>query len=247
MVSKNSEIILWMKEILNTETHTQVLLMNHLQGPWEVWIWVNTVFHIHFPKDRNCEICQRTKNHKGSVQKTYWQSRISCRKIFGDLITAEHKVLSAGCESRNYHRYAVRGARLGHLMDPVVSVQNKKLLRKPKGACKKFLEPNGKRKVIYTDNSLEFGKACKDLYWNHCTSTPYRSQTHEIAERAVSRVKKVRLRYCCNQVWMKDDGQIPWNAVPVLRNIQDFLFDGKIPSDHVFGEPFKGPINRFVH
>ena len=26
--------------------------------------------HTHFPKDRNCEICQRTKNHKGPVQKT---------------------------------------------------------------------------------------------------------------------------------------------------------------------------------
>ena len=29
---KNSERILWMKEFLNTETHTQVLLMNHLEN-----------------------------------------------------------------------------------------------------------------------------------------------------------------------------------------------------------------------
>ena len=27
----------------------------------------------------------------------------------------------------------------------------------------KFLEPNGKPKVFYTDNSLECGKACEDL------------------------------------------------------------------------------------
>ena len=34
----------------------------------------------HFPKDRNCEICQRTKIYKGPVQKTHWQSRTSCKK-----------------------------------------------------------------------------------------------------------------------------------------------------------------------
>ena len=35
----------------------------------------------HFPKDRNCEICQRTKNYKGPMQKTQRQSRTSCWKI----------------------------------------------------------------------------------------------------------------------------------------------------------------------
>ena len=43
---------------------------------------------------------------------------------------------------------------------------------------------------IYTDNSLEFGKACEDLSWNHCTSTPYRSETNGIAERGVRKVKE---------------------------------------------------------
>ena len=34
--------------------------------------------YTHFPKNRNCEICKRTKNYKGSVQKTQWRSRTSC-------------------------------------------------------------------------------------------------------------------------------------------------------------------------
>ena len=38
--------------------------------------------YIHFPKDRNCEICQRTKNYKGTAQKTQWLSRTSCRKFW---------------------------------------------------------------------------------------------------------------------------------------------------------------------
>ena len=54
----------------------------------------------------------------------------------------------------------------------------------------KFLEPKRKPKVIYTDNFLEFGKACEDLPWNHCTSTPHRSETNGIADRAVRRVKE---------------------------------------------------------
>ena len=36
----------------------------------------------HFPKNRNYEICQRTKNYKSPVQKTLWRSRTSCRKFW---------------------------------------------------------------------------------------------------------------------------------------------------------------------
>ena len=45
-------------------------------------------------------------------------------------------------------------------------------------SLQKFLEPDRNPKVIYTDKSLEFGKACEDLSWNHCTSTPHRSETN---------------------------------------------------------------------
>ena len=50
-------------------------------------------------------------------------------------------------------------------------------------SLQKFLEPTRKHKVIYTANSQEFGKSCEDLSWNHCTSTPYRSETNGVAER----------------------------------------------------------------
>ena len=57
-------------------------------------------------------------------------------------------------------------------------------------SLQKFLEPDRKPKVIYTDISLECGRVCEDLSWNHCTSTPHRSETNGIAERAVRRVKE---------------------------------------------------------
>ena len=89
----------------------------------------------------------------------------------------------------------------------------------------KFLQPTRKQKVIYTDNSLEFGKSCEELSWNHCTSMPHRSETNGIAERAVRRVKE--------------------GTSVVLWNIQDLLADGKTPYDRRFGIPFNGPVIPF--
>ena len=39
-------------------------------------------------------------------------------------------------------------------------------------SLRKFLELSEKPKVIYTDNSLEFGKSCEELSWNHRASAP---------------------------------------------------------------------------
>ena len=62
-------------------------------------------------------------------------------------------------------------------------------------SLQKFLEPDRKTEVIYTDNSFEFGKACEDLSWNHCTSTPHRSETNGIAEKSSAQSKRRHL--CC--------------------------------------------------
>ena len=108
---------------------------------------------------------------------------------FGDLITADHKVLSDNCESRNNHRYAVVVKDLATQWIQAYLCENK-TSQETQRSLQKFLEPERKPKVIYTDNSLEFGKACEDLSWNHCTSTTHRSETNGIAERAVRRVKE---------------------------------------------------------
>ena len=106
----------------------------------------------------------------------------------------------------------------------------------------KFLESDRKPKVIYTDNSLEFGKACEDLSWNHCTSTPHRSETNGIAERAVRRVKEgtsaVLLQSGLNESSWADSME----CYTFLRNVTDLLSDGKTPHERRFVQPFKGPI-----
>ena len=89
---------------------------------------------------------------------------------FGNLITAGDK-----CESRNNHRYAVVVQDLATQWIEAYPCKTE-TSQETKRSLQKFLEPDRKPKVTYTDNSLEFGKACEDLSWNHCTSTPHTDQ-----------------------------------------------------------------------
>ena len=70
-------------------------------------------------------------------------------------------------------------------MVTILSVQTTKTSQDTERIFRKFLEPSEKPEVIHTDNSLEFGKSCEDLSWNHRTSTRHRSETSGIAERAL--------------------------------------------------------------
>ena len=144
----------------------------------------NSIF-THSSKDRNCDICLRTKITRAPCRRRV--GRVVPRaENFGDLITADHKVLGEGCESRN--------------------------------------------------NSLEFGKACEDLSWNHCTSTPHRSETSAIAERSVRRVKEgtsaVLLQSGLDEKWWADSME----CYCYLRNVTDLLSDGKTRYERRFGQ-----------
>ena len=79
---------------------------------------------------------------------------------FGNLITADHKVLSDNCESRNNHRYAVVVQDLATQWIQAYPCKTKTSQETPR-SLQKFLEPDTKPKVIYTHNSVEFGKAVK--------------------------------------------------------------------------------------
>ena len=224
------------------ETLTPVLLMNYLWSPHfkrREDLGKHSVYS-HFPEDRNREICQRTKFTRAPCRRRNGGA-VPRAEIFGDLITADHKVFSEGCESRNNHRYAVVVQDLAtrwfqsHPCKTKTSQETQRSLQK-------FLEPTRKPKVIYTDNSLEFGKACEDLPRNHCTSTPHRSETNASAERAVRRVKEgtsvVLLQSGLDENWSKE-------CYTYLWNVQDLLSDGKTPYERRFVKPFKGPIIPF--
>ena len=202
--------------------------------------------YTHFPKDRNCEICKRTKITRAPCRRRNGEA-VPCAENFGDLITADHKVLSDNCESRNNHRYAVVVHYLATQWIQAYPCKNK-TSQETQRSLQKFLEPERKPKVIYTDNSLEFGKACEDLSWNHCTSTPHRSETNGIAERAVRRVKEgtsaVLLQSGLNESWWADSME----CYTYLRNVTDLLSYGKRrPMKDVLGNHLKYRLFHLVH
>ena len=130
--------------------------------------------YTQFSKDRNCEICKRTKITRTPCRRRNGEAVPRAEK-FSDLITADHKVLSDNCESRNNHRYAVVVQDLATQWIQACPCKTK-TSQETQRRLQKFMEPERNPKVIYTDNSLEFGKDCEDLSWNHCTSTPHRSE-----------------------------------------------------------------------
>ena len=100
--------------------------------------------YTHFPKDRNCEICQRTKITRAPCRRRNGGA-VPRAENFGDLITADHKVLSDNCESRNNHRYAVVVQDLATQWIQHIRAKQK-LHRKLKEACKSSWSPIGSLK-----------------------------------------------------------------------------------------------------
>ena len=81
---------------------------------------------------------------------------------FGDLITADHKALSEESESRNNHRCAVVVQDLATQWKQSHPCKTKSFQETQKSLMK-FLEPTRKPEVIYTANSLEFGKSGEEI------------------------------------------------------------------------------------
>ena len=62
--------------------------------------------YTHFPEDRNCEVCLRTKMTRAPCRRCTGEAVPRAEK-FGDVTTADHKVPNEEGESRNNHRHAV--------------------------------------------------------------------------------------------------------------------------------------------
>ena len=90
--------------------------------------------YTHFPKDRNCEICRRTQITRAPCRRRIGGA-VHRAENFGVLITADHKVLSESCESRNNRRYAIVVQDLATQWIHSYPCKTK-TLRKHKGVCK---------------------------------------------------------------------------------------------------------------
>ena len=175
----------------------------------------------------------KNQNYEGSLQKTQWGIYSMGRRVWwldnsGSQSSERRKWIPEQSQIR------CGGTRSRHSMDAIFPCKNKNSQDTNKN-LRKFLEPSEKPKVRYTDNSWGFGKSCEELSWNHRTSTPYRSETNGIAERAIRRVKEgtsaVLFQSGLGDKWWSDSMECHCH----LRNVQDLLADGKTPYERRFG------------
>ena len=121
--------------------------------------WTQCLYSLPSPKLRDLS---EDQNYKGGACRIRTCGVVPRAEFCGDLTTADH-ILSEGCESRNNHRYAVVVQDLATQWIQAYPCKTK-TSQETQRSLQKFLEPNRKPKVIYTDNSLEFGKTCEDFF-----------------------------------------------------------------------------------
>ena len=118
--------------------------------------------YTHFQKDRNCDICLPTKMTRALCRRRT-EEAVPRAKKFGDLITADRKVLDEGGESRNNHRYADVVEDLATQWIQTCPCETKTSQETEK-SLRMFLGPSVKPHIICSDNSVQFGKSCEDYH-----------------------------------------------------------------------------------
>ena len=105
------------------------------------------------------EVCLRTKMTGAPCRRRTGEAPPRAEK-FADLITADHKVLSEGCESGNNHRYTVVVQDLATQWIQSNPCKTK-TSHETERSLSKFLEPSHKPKVVYTTTRWNLGKHVK--------------------------------------------------------------------------------------
>ena len=180
--------------------------------------------YTHFPKGRNCEICQRTEITRAPCRRRIGGA-VPRAENFGDLITADHNVLSEGCEARNNHRYAIVVQDLATQWIQSYPCKTKKLLRKHRGASKSSWSPIGRLKSFTLAIPWNLAKPVKIF-------PGIIVRRHHTDRKQMGLLKEQCAEYDCNQVWMKIGGI--WETFKI-----------SCLNERRFGKPFKGPIIPF--
>ena len=154
------------------------------------------------------------------LQRTHWQSSTSGTKV--------RWLDDSRSQSSQWRLWILkqlptrsRGTRYCHPMDTqwIQSYPCKtKTSHETEKSLSKFLEPSHRPKVVCTDNSMEFGKACEFfIVESPQFNTPsIRDKCHRWKSRLTS-IKKVLQQYCSSHDWMKGGGPILWKAIAICE------------------------------
>ena len=202
--------------------------------------------YTHFPKDRNCEICQRTKI-----------TRAPCRRRIGRVVPRAENFgwfdysRSQNCQWRMWiskqSSICNRGTRLSYPTDPVVSVQNKNF----SGNRKELSKILGADKETQSHLHWQFLGIWQSLWRSfleplYVNTSSFRNKW-DCWETSTQNKKKVRLLYCCNLVWMRNGGQIPWNATPICGTFKISWLMWRLHKKDALEKLSKDKLTRLVH
>ena len=101
--------------------------------------------HTHFTKDRNCEICKRTKITRAPCRRRNGEA-VARAVNFGDFDNSRPQGPQRQLRISKQSSICFRGAGSSRSMDPGVSVQKQNSHRKPREACKSSWNPRGNQK-----------------------------------------------------------------------------------------------------
>ena len=124
--------------------------------------------HTHFPKDRNCEICQRRPKLRGPRAEDAMAEPYFVQKFLVTVNLETITDMQSWCRTWPFNGSSRIRAK-------------QKLHRRRKRVYESFLSRHISRKSFTLTMHWNFGKSCEDLSCNHRTSTPHRSETNGIA------------------------------------------------------------------
>ena len=95
-----------------------------------------------------------------------------------------------------------------------------KLHKKPREACKSSWNPRGILKPFTLTIPWNSEKLVK-IFPGVIARLHHTDQKQlRVLKGQFEEWRKGHLRYCCNQVWMKNGGQIPWTVTPICETFK---------------------------
>ena len=179
--------------------------------------------YTHFPEDRNCEVCKRTKMTRAPCRGRTGEAVLRAEK-FGDLITADHKVLNEEGEPRNNHRYAVVVQDLATQLSGFSSVQKQKHFQETEKSFTKVPRAVTKAEShwhwqfrgiwqILCRSIMESSNLYTSSIWDEWYSWKSGTQNE----------RRELLLCCCDGAWMKKWWADSMECHCYLQNVEDLL------------------------
>ena len=199
----------------------------------------------HFPKDRNCDICQRTKITRVGAEDALAEPYLGRKIWWFDNSRSQSSQWRLWISKQS--SICSRGAGLSHSVDPVVSVQNKNFSGKTKELSKVLGGRIGSVKSFTLTIPWNSAKPVKISPGIIARLHHTDRKQMELLREQHAEWKKVHLQYCCNQNWMKVGGQILWNVIPICQTSQICYLMGRRHTKDVLENHLKDHSFRLVH